>query len=192
MKAACGSRTDSMEYRILRRWIERGTPRDSASTPTLVRLGGDAARAGADRAGRSRADRGDGRLLRRQPARCVASGGLRAIDRPDEDLAGGPGAAQARSAKRPSSSATSNARSRARWPSFPPGRSFTGSRSPANNYIDEQVFAKLRTLRINPSAICTDNRIRPPGVISICSASFRRRPRPRRSSPTRRRTNGRA
>src|SRR5438045_3322410 len=31
-------RTDSMEYRILRRWIELGTPPDGAGTPGLVRL----------------------------------------------------------------------------------------------------------------------------------------------------------
>src|SRR5580704_13485192 len=30
--------TDSLEYRILRRWIERGTPRDPATTPAFVRL----------------------------------------------------------------------------------------------------------------------------------------------------------
>src|SRR5580765_7844056 len=31
-------RTDSREYQILRRWIDLGTPRDSASVPALVRL----------------------------------------------------------------------------------------------------------------------------------------------------------
>src|SRR5258706_533306 len=31
-------RTDSLEYGILRRWIETGTPPDGAGTPTLMRL----------------------------------------------------------------------------------------------------------------------------------------------------------
>src|SRR5258706_15465607 len=31
-------RTDSLEYGILRRWIEAGMPRDGASTPVLVKL----------------------------------------------------------------------------------------------------------------------------------------------------------
>ncbi len=34
---------------------------------------------------------------------------------------------------------------------------FVWSAPPANNFIDEQVFAKLRTLRSNPSELCSDS-----------------------------------
>src|SRR5205807_2558762 len=41
---------------------------------------------------------------------------------------------------------------------FMPARSgFVWKNPPVNNYIDEQLFAKLRALRINPSDLCTDN-----------------------------------
>jgi hypothetical protein len=40
---------------------------------------------------------------------------------------------------------------------FVPARpEFRWAKPPANNYIDDQVFAKLRTLRMNPSALCSD------------------------------------
>jgi hypothetical protein len=40
---------------------------------------------------------------------------------------------------------------------FVPARpDFVWSDPPASNYIDKLVFAKLRTLRMNPSALCTD------------------------------------
>jgi len=40
---------------------------------------------------------------------------------------------------------------------FVPARpGFAWTKPPANNYIDEQVFAKLRTLRVNPSPLCSD------------------------------------
>jgi hypothetical protein len=40
---------------------------------------------------------------------------------------------------------------------FIPARlDFAWNKPSPNNYIDEQVFAKLRTLRMNPSALCTD------------------------------------
>ena len=40
---------------------------------------------------------------------------------------------------------------------FIPARpDFVWSNPPANNYIDEQVFKKLRLLRMNPSELCTD------------------------------------
>src|SRR5947208_5690986 len=40
---------------------------------------------------------------------------------------------------------------------FVPARpSFVWQQPPANNYIDEQISAKLRTLRMNPSRLCSD------------------------------------
>ena len=40
---------------------------------------------------------------------------------------------------------------------FIPARpEFVWSKPSANNFIDEQIFAKLQTLRMNPSALCTD------------------------------------
>jgi hypothetical protein len=41
---------------------------------------------------------------------------------------------------------------------FVPARpGFVWKKPPANNYIDDHVFAKLRTLRMNPSGLCTDS-----------------------------------
>jgi hypothetical protein len=41
---------------------------------------------------------------------------------------------------------------------FVPGRpDFVWKRPPTANYIDDQIFAKLRTLRMNPSELCTDS-----------------------------------
>ncbi len=41
---------------------------------------------------------------------------------------------------------------------FVPARpGFKWCATPARNYIDEQVFAKLRTVRVNPAELCTDN-----------------------------------
>ena len=41
---------------------------------------------------------------------------------------------------------------------FVPARpDFVWSETPANNFIDEHVFKKLRTLRMNPSALCDDS-----------------------------------
>ena len=41
---------------------------------------------------------------------------------------------------------------------FMPARpGFDWSHPPANNYLDQEVFAKLRLLRINPSDLCSDN-----------------------------------
>src|SRR5207244_1969472 len=40
---------------------------------------------------------------------------------------------------------------------MPARRGFVWTNPPANNYLDEAVFAKLRMLRINPSDLCSDN-----------------------------------
>jgi hypothetical protein len=41
---------------------------------------------------------------------------------------------------------------------FIPARAnFKWSDPRANNYIDKHIFAKLRSLRMNPSALCSDN-----------------------------------
>ncbi len=41
---------------------------------------------------------------------------------------------------------------------FVPARpGFKWAETPANNFIDQHIFAKLRTVRMNPSALCTDN-----------------------------------
>ena len=41
---------------------------------------------------------------------------------------------------------------------FVPARpGFVAQKTPANNFIDEHVFAKLRALRMNPSALCSDS-----------------------------------
>ncbi len=41
---------------------------------------------------------------------------------------------------------------------FMPARAgFVWNTPPANNYVDEAIFAKLRVLRINPSELCSDN-----------------------------------
>lgn len=39
---------------------------------------------------------------------------------------------------------------------FVPARAFTWASPPANNFVDELVFKKLKRLRINPSELCSD------------------------------------
>ncbi len=38
----------------------------------------------------------------------------------------------------------------------PARRGFVWKKPPANNYVDENIFAKLRSLRVNPSELCSD------------------------------------
>ena len=47
---------------------------------------------------------------------------------------------------------------------LPKGLQFAWPNPPENNYIDTLVHAKLKKLRIEPSATCTDERVRPPRV----------------------------
>ena len=44
-----------------------------------------------------------------------------------------------------------------RWRSCRRGPASSGKDVPENNYIDHHVFARLRTLRMRPSALCPDH-----------------------------------
>ena len=72
---------------------------------------------------------------------------------------------------------------------FVPSRPGFVWRSPeSNNYIDDAVFAKLMTLRVNPSGPCSDGEFLA-ARISTCLASFQRRTRRGHFSTITRRTN---
>jgi hypothetical protein len=148
-------RTDSAEYAILRHWIEAGTPWDSPATPMVTGLEVTPLQQvvvePVDRV--------------KLTATAVFSDGTRrdvtnlAVYEQSSDLAKitADGVAVRQrlgettvvvrylQAQQPVRLAFIAARPEFKWP----------SPSPAN-YIDEQVFAKLRALRIAPSQLCTD------------------------------------
>jgi hypothetical protein len=146
----------SLEYGILRQWIAAGTPRDSAKTAILV----DLEVTPSEQVLIEPADRVQIR------AAAVFSDGSRrdvsnlAVYEQSSDLAriSGDGLVQ-----RKRSGETSvvvrylQAQQVARLAFVPARPSFKWKPVAANNYIDEQVFAKLRTLRMNPSEECSDN-----------------------------------
>jgi len=149
-------RTDSREYQILRRWIELGTPRDSGSTPTLVKLEVtppvqvliepvDRVQIGAT------AIFSDG-------SRRDVSG--LAVYEQSLDLAkiSPTGLVQKlRAGETTVIVRYLQAQEVVRLAFVPARPNFVWNSTPANNYIDEQVFEKLKTLRVNPSEPCSDN-----------------------------------
>ena len=66
-----------------------------------------------------------------------------------------------------------------------PARASSTRRSPEVNYIDREVFAKLKLLNMVPSRPVQRQRVPPPRLPSTRSARCRRRTRCARSSPTR-------
>ena len=59
---------------------------------------------------------------------------------------------------------------------LPKGLEFQWKDTPANNYIDELVYDKLRRLRIQPSELCTDAEFIRRVSLDVCGvlADFRR------------------
>ena len=149
-------RADSMEYRIFRRWIELGTPRDAASATTLTRLEVTPAQQvliePADRLHiTATAIFSDG------SRRDVSN--LAVYEQSTELTKISPGGDVRRLADGETTVIV-----RYLWAqevvrlAFVPARpDFVRKSIPARNYIDEQIFAKLATLRMNPSALGSDN-----------------------------------
>ena len=146
---------DSLEYGILRRWIEAGTPRDSESTPTLVRLEVTPAQ-------QVLVEPIDQIAIK---SVAVFSDGSRrdvsnlAVYEQSTDLAKiSPDGLVMR--QRAGETTVIVRYLQSQQPvrlAFVPARpNFQWTPTVANNYIDEHILAKLRTLRMNPSGDCTD------------------------------------
>jgi hypothetical protein len=148
-------RKDSEEYAVLRNWIEQGTPKDPPDAPVLRRLEVSPAEQvlvePADRVQvHAAAVFSDG--SRRDVTRMavyeqstelakISHDGLVVRQRPGEV------AVVVRYL---------NCQETVRLAFVPARPEFVWQDVPASNYIDEQVFAKLRTLRMNPSGLCAD------------------------------------
>jgi hypothetical protein len=148
--------TDSAEYRIIRQWIAAGANRDDPSVPTLQRLEVSPAEqilvGPADRVQiHASAVFSDG--SRRDVSRlCV-------YEQSTELARVQPGGLVVRK-DRPGETAVVvrylQCQEVVRL-AFVPGRpSFQWSEPAANNFIDSEIFAKLKALRMNPSGDCTD------------------------------------
>ena len=148
-------RPDSPEYQIVRRWIAAGTPRDDASTPTLERL---------------EVTPSQSVLVEPQDhlqidAIAVFSDGTRrdvsdlAVYEQSSELASisHDGLVQRQRMGETAVVVRFLQRQQVVRLAFVPARpEFAWQPPPAHNYIDEYVFFKLRTLRMNPSRPCTD------------------------------------
>jgi hypothetical protein len=148
-------RTDSMEYGILRRWIEMGTPPDGAGTPSLVRLEVSPAQQvlvePADQV--------------RIKAIAVFSDGSRrdvsnlAVYEQSADLAKISADGVVRRGRMGETTVIVRflqAQEPVRLVFVPARPDFAWTPMTSLNYIDDQIFAKLRTLRINPSEPSND------------------------------------
>jgi hypothetical protein len=149
-------KADSEEYRILRDWIAAGTPRDAASAPGLVRLEVTPAEqvlvepANSVRI-RATAVFSDG--SRRDVT------GLAVYEQSATEMAA---IAPDGVVKRQRNGETTvivrylQCQEPVRLTFVPARPDFVWQPVAARNYIDEAILAKLRTLRVNPSAVCGD------------------------------------
>lgn len=148
---------DSDEYRLLRNWIVAGTPNDGTTAPKVARLEvtpQDRVAAEPEMTVQLQAlatfedgtQRDVTRIAVYEPANTlvkVSHDGLveRASDRPGETTV---------------LVRFLNKQVPARLAFIPSRPDFAWSSPQANNYVDELVFAKLRSLRINPSGLSSD------------------------------------
>ena len=148
-------RTGSPEYRILREWIAAGVPRDGASTPMLVRL----------EVAPPRQVLVEPEQQVRVTATGVFSDGTRrdvsrlAVYEQSAELAkiSSDGLVQRqRDGETTVVVRYLQCQQVARLAFVPARPQFVWKPLLARNYIDEQVFAKLRMLRMNPSQPCSD------------------------------------
>src|SRR5438128_9287815 len=148
-------RQDSEEYNILREWIAEGMPFDPPNAPTLERLEVSPTEKilfepSNEIQLRARALFSDG--SDRDVTRMAVYDTANSLVKVTQD-----GRAQ-----RQSSGETTvlvrylHAQVPVRVAFMPARRGFVWTNPPANNYLDEAVFAKLRMLRINPSDLCSD------------------------------------
>jgi mono/diheme cytochrome c family protein len=148
-------RTDSPDYALVRRWIEAGTPWGSDETPTVVRLDVTPSEQvliePADRTqlhatavfsdGSSRDVTSLAVYEQSSDLAKITPDGLAVRQRLGETTV----IVRYLAAQQPVRLAFVPARPDFQWHD-----------TPAANYIDEQVFSKLRTMRITPSKPCTD------------------------------------
>jgi hypothetical protein len=148
-------RVDSLEYRILRDWIAAGTPADSHSTPSLVRLEvtpGEQVLVEPASSVRIRAIAvfSDGSRRDVSPLAVYEQSMEMAAISPDGVVTrqrDGETTVIVRflQCQEPVRLAFVPARPEFRWKPFA-----------AANYIDDEILAKLQTLRMNPSPVCDD------------------------------------
>jgi hypothetical protein len=145
----------SAEYQLLRDWIAAGTPDDLARAPKLVRLevvpSEQILIEPANKVGlRVTATFSDG--SRRDMSRMAVYEAANPVVSITPD-------GQAQRERFGESTVLVRYLDRqvpARLAFVPTRPDFTWKKVPANNYVDESVFAKLRSLRMNPSALCRD------------------------------------
>jgi hypothetical protein len=149
-------RKDSPEYAMLRQWILGGAMDDAMSAPKLTRLEVSPTEKilvepEKEAPLRARAFFSDGTardvtsLAVYEPASTslkVSHDGLATCDAPVETTV---------------LVRYLNQQTPVRLAFIPARRDFVWHKTPANNFIDAHVFAKLKTLRLNASALCTDN-----------------------------------
>jgi hypothetical protein len=145
------------EYAVLRQWIAAGAPRDDVSTPSLVRL-----------------EVSPSQQILLEPASrmkinatAVFCDGARrdvsrwAVYEQSVDLAKVSADGLVERGERPGETTVIvrylNLQQPVRLAFVPARPGFRWEAPPAKNYVDEQVFAKLRTLRTNPSKVCSDS-----------------------------------
>src|SRR5438128_3304611 len=146
----------SEEYQILRAWIAEGMPADPPNTPTLARLEVSPTdkilfEPSNEIQLRARAFFSDGsdREVTRMAVYDAANGVAKVThDGLVQRLGSGETTVLVRYL---------HAQVPVRVAFMPARRGFVWTNPPANNYLDEAVFAKLRMLRINPSDLCSDN-----------------------------------
>lgn len=147
---------DSVEYKILRQWIADGTPQDTPATPRLVRLEVTPAEQvlvePADRVQiRTSAIFSDG--SRREISRLAVYEQSSEMAKISVD-----GLVQRQRDGETTVIVRYLQCQEAVRIAFVPSRPGFAWRAPStNNYIDECVFAKLQTLRMNPSPLCNDS-----------------------------------
>lgn len=148
-------RTDSMEYGILRRWIEMGTPPDGAGTPSLVRLEVSPAQ-------QVLVEPAD--QVRVKAIAFFSDGSRRnvsnlAVYEQSADLAKISPDGLVRRGRMGETTVIVRflqAQEPVRLAFVPARPDFAWTPVTSLNYIDDQVFAKLQTLRINPSEPSND------------------------------------
>jgi len=149
-------RKDSAEYEVLRRWIAAGMPDDTGAAPKLVRLE-------ASPSERVLVEPEDKVQLKVEAT--FADGSHRDVTKvavyetantlvsvSHDGLAKREGTGESTVLVR-----FLDQQLPVRLAFIPARPDFAWKKVPANNYIDEQVFAKLRSLRMNPSELCTDS-----------------------------------
>src|SRR5262245_13351220 len=147
---------DSAEYRILRQWIVSGTPPDPAGTLMLERIEVSPAEkilTDPDKELQLRAHAFFSDGSRRDVTEMAVYESANGLAKVSHDgLVDREGMGETTVLVR-----YLRAQVPVRLAFIPARTEFVWKTPPANNYIDEHVFAKLRTLRMNPSESCTDN-----------------------------------